>query len=277
MNKLTMGKLKSLARTIDDDIVKDGLCAVGTMEGVDATKGQYMVVGGIAVQSYLPSMCRRNTSDIDLCIRRPLNYEDFKTFSQSVRTWLEDYGYDISTRKYNSHFSLQAEKEDDDIVIEFSRRNQKSYDRASQRLEREFGNSRKKRVEERGAIYTVVSPEDIAVPKLVRSVNAVNRNPDLEGMLADFEGDLSDMKVQLLLREINDLREDAVYNPGDPEKAERLRLVSDTYDIRILSELTGFQIPYLEKAINDWNSLDKNDPIVKKLLSIMLPILAFNK
>ena len=268
-----MEKLKFLARTIDDAIVKDGLCAVSALEGRDPTKEQYMVVGGMAVQSYLPSMCRRSTSDIDLCIRRPLNYEDFKTFSQDVRAWLEDNGYSVSTRKYNTHFSLQAEKENGGLVIEFSRRNQKAFDKAQQRLEREFGNGRKKRVEERGAIYTVASPEDIVVPKLVRSVNSIRRNPDLGELINEFEGNLSDIKVQLLLRDINDLREDAVYNPGDPDKAERLRLVSDSYDIRILSELTGFQIPYLERAIRDWDSIDNNELVVKRLLSVMLPML----
>ena len=75
-----MRKLNYLARTIDDDIIKDGLCAVSVLSDDPESRNKYFVVGGVATQSYLPSSCRRPTSDIDLAVLRPLNYAEFKFF-----------------------------------------------------------------------------------------------------------------------------------------------------------------------------------------------------
>ena len=91
-----MEKLNSFAKTIDDKIVKDGLCAVATLDDSPDTKGLYFLVGGVATQSYIPSSCRRSTSDIDLAILRPLNYEEFKHLTKNITSYLQDNGYSFN-------------------------------------------------------------------------------------------------------------------------------------------------------------------------------------
>lgn len=250
-----MKKISSLAKTIDDDIVKEGLCAVGTLDDSQATKGLYFLVGGVAAQSYLPSSCRRPTSDLDLAILRPLNYEDFRGFSQNPVVYLRDNGYSVNLKKASRAFYLEVQNsKGDTTIIEFSRRNQKSFDGVAERLGREFSHSRKKLVEERSSTYAVASSEDIAIPKLARSVNSFLRNPLFERDVSHRRA-LSDAEVKKQLRGIEKLREEAMLNLGDIRTAEELRFVSDIYDIRVLSELSGFNESYLNEAANDWNSL----------------------
>jgi len=250
-----MEKLNSFAKTIDDKIVKDGLCAVATLDDSPDTKGLYFLVGGVATQSYIPSSCRRSTSDIDLAILRPLNYEEFKHLTKNITSYLQDNGYSVRTRKRSRAFSLVTEdKEGNTTIIEFSRRNQPSFDDVASRLGREFAHSRKKLVEERNSSYTVSSPEDIAIPKLARSVNSFLRNPAFERDVSHRRA-LSDSEIQKQLTDIKNLREEAILNLGDVRAAEELRFVSDIYDIRVLSELSGFNESYLNEAANDWNSL----------------------
>ena len=81
-------KLLISPKTVDDPFVKDGLEAVSLLDNEP-----YFVVGGIATQGYLPSACRRSTSDIDLCLTRPLGYKSFKEMMAPVFEYLHDKGY----------------------------------------------------------------------------------------------------------------------------------------------------------------------------------------
>lgn len=94
-----MNKQDYVPRTLDSRIVKDGLRAVSLLNRLSQNGGVYIVVGGMAVQGYLPSSYRRPTSDIDISVLRPLNYEDFKLFSKDMREYLQDNNYLTETKK----------------------------------------------------------------------------------------------------------------------------------------------------------------------------------
>ena len=60
-------------------------------------------------------------------------------------------------------------------------------------------------------------------------------------------------------------------NPSDYELAEQLRFMSDLYDIRILSEITGFNQRYLTLAENEWGVFDESSEERKKIMKSILP------
>ena len=92
-----MGKLKFEARTLDEDIVRDGLCALAALDNSSVSRQMAFLVGGIATQSYLPSSCRRPTSDMDLAVRRSLTYSEFRNFAKEAATWKEVHGLKTDT------------------------------------------------------------------------------------------------------------------------------------------------------------------------------------
>lgn len=254
-------KLKIRPLTFDDILVKDGLEAISTL----TNREPYYLVGGMAAQSYIPSRCRRPTSDIDLSVVRPLNYEDFKSFSKPVAEYLLDNGYNVQTRKRPRAFVLEIENiEGDKMLVEFSRRNKKSFDNSKKKLERELENSRRKIMETKKSTYVVVAPEDIMVPKLARSVNSLGRRPELKKDIPKEIMSLSDDYVRRRLNFINRFREDAMLSPGDLELAEELRFISDIYDIRILSEICGINVDYFYDSANDWNILSREITLEKE-------------
>jgi len=265
-----MKKLGIPGKTLDELIIRDCLCAVGTLDSAPDTKGLYFVVGGVGVQSYLPTSCRRPTSDLDLAILEPLNYEDFKQFSKRVREYLQDSGYEVGYRKNSRAFSLEVTDKDGSCLIEFARNSEESYEKKQKRLERERQHARKKIVEGEDVTYVVSAPEDIVVPKLARSVNSFRRNPLFERDVSQKQK-FSDEEVQRQLRKINELKKNAIYNLGDVLVAEELRFASDLYDIRLLSELTGFNEKYLVEAAGDWNSLNKDSNERNLLIRSVLP------
>jgi len=78
-------KFNFRARTLDDSVVRDGLESISVLNG----KEPYFLVGGVATQSYLPTRCRRPTSDIDFALVRPLSKPDFKEMITPVREYLQ--------------------------------------------------------------------------------------------------------------------------------------------------------------------------------------------
>jgi len=244
-------KLKAKPLTIDAGFTKDGLEAVSTLTG----KEPYYVVGGMATQSYLPTSCRRATSDIDLSVVRPLNYEDFKAMAKPVLEYLRDNGYAVETGRRSRAFNLDVGGNGEKLLIEFSRRNEKSFDRARKHLERELAHSKRKIVEGRSSTYSVAAPEDIIVPKLMRSVNSLRRNPKFNQYLPESEVALSEEYIQKRLAFINALRDESMDDPKNLTLFEELKLVSDIFDIRILSEIAGINSKYFDEAAHDWRSL----------------------
>ena len=89
---------------LDDYLAKEGIEAVSTL----MKKEPCYIVGGIATQSYLPTSCRRPTSDIDLSVVKPLNYADFKNLIKPVVEYLQDKGYECKTRKHSRAFKLEV-------------------------------------------------------------------------------------------------------------------------------------------------------------------------
>jgi|SRR3989338_8471 len=268
----SMKKATLTPKTIDEDIIKDILCSVGTLDDKIYTRDQYFLVGGIGVQGYLPTSCRRPTSDVDLAIMKPMNYEEFKLFSRLPFEYLNDLGYSVKTKKRSRVYSLDISNNEDSCILEFSRRNPENYKGMRKILERELENSRKKIVEERDSTYRVCSPEDLVVPKLMRSIHAMNRDYNLGTELSELSN-LSERTIKSRLKKIGELRRELQENPLSYETMEELRFISDTYDIRVLSELVGFNEAYLNIAAKDWDVItfpsNSRDFLIRNLLPII--------
>src|SRR3989344_662762 len=227
-----MKKLKFEARTLDDSMVRDGLCAVAALEDAPMSKQMAFLVGGIATQSYLPSSQRRPTSDIDLAVMRPLSYSEFKEFSKEAVSYLEDCHYITHSNKGHNSYNLTFfdPSTHQAAVIEFARRNPQNFEKISARLNREYENARTKFVEERGESYAVSSPEDIVVPKIVRGIGTLKRHPEF------FDN-----------------------------------LPSDNYDINLLSRAVGFNPEYLRESMSDWSILEERSGENVKLVDYLFP------
>jgi hypothetical protein len=260
-------KLKIIPRTLDDLLMRDGTSALSLLTGSEP----YYLVGGVAVQTYLPSVCRRPTSDIDCSFFGALNYEDFKKLVKPLCEFLQDNHYSTETRKYSRAYGIEfVNSEDESLIIEFGRRNAKSFEKARTRLERELEKSKLKIIEGTNSTCCVAAPEDLVAPKIVRSINSLKRNPFFSKYLTKEIMKLSEEEIRKQLEIISKLRNEAIYNPGGPEIAEELRFISDLYDSRILSELSGFNPEDFEKACADWNTYreesKERDLIVRSVL-----------
>ena len=267
-----MGKLDFRARTLDDEFVKEGLCAVSALEDNVISKGLSFVVGGVATQSYLPTIYRRPTSDIDMAVLMALNYEDFKEFSKSASEYLSDKGYDVHTKKGHISMQLVYSNGEDAAMIEFPRRNQNNFEKRAERLKREMEHTRNKLVEGRNSTYKVSSPEDIAIPKMVRGVGALGRNHLLNEFIKDNKPLIyTKNDIYKELTYISELRDEATLHPGNPELAEELRFISDIFDIRALSEQVGFNSKYLEEVIDSWDVLKVEPSTSQLLINYLLP------
>ncbi|MBS3072339.1 hypothetical protein J4477_00720 [Candidatus Pacearchaeota archaeon] len=258
-------------KTIDYPIVKNGLVAVSILNNSEP----YFVVGGVATQSYLPSSCRRDTADIDLCLIRPLSFPEFREMVVPLEEFLHDLGYTTEIKKGSRACTLTyTSSEQGSVSIEAPRRNDGNIARNIKRLEREYKNSRKKIIEGKDVSIKVSSPEDIAIPKLVRSIHAIGRYPYLEGYIPPTIEKLNDKIIERRLSRINQMRREAMTNPGDSEIAERLRFKSDLFDIRILGELAGFNECYWCEAEADWNTLREYSDLKNVILNAVTPDLS---
>ena len=266
-----MAKTDIVPKTIDSTIVIDGLRALRALDDQDQSRGLYLVVGGTAVQTYLPSENRRPTSDIDLSVVRPLNYEEFKRFVKPVYETLADAGYQVEMKKRDSRFQLNvcdAEREDS-LSIEFSRRNNEKFKKLQSRLERELQQGRRKAIAGTSSSYLVAAPEDIAVPKLVRGVGTLERLPELYPELTiiyqpqpNFNGILNHVVGERAVAQ----------KTKDPKQVETARLKADLYDVMTLATFVGYNAGYLQLAAQEWNKLrEKSAPrdfLVEKLLHL---------
>lgn len=263
-----MNKQDYVPRTLDSRIVKDGLRAVSLLNRLSQNGGVYIVVGGMAVQGYLPSSYRRPTSDIDISVLRPLNYEDFKLFSKDMREYLQDNNYLTETKKKNNSFCINIiPKNDHPIVIEFSRRNSRKFEIERSRLEKEVENARIKELET-GESYFVSSPEDIAAPKIVRGIGSVKRNPELIEEASLFDT-VHPEEIPVILENISFLRGQAK-GEGNLAIKEKARLISDLYDIKMLSGTVGFNQKYMQEVISRWDALKEPSAEKASLIRFLL-------
>ncbi|MEM4330417.1 MAG: hypothetical protein QW273_00200 [Candidatus Pacearchaeota archaeon] len=269
-----MEKIKYRAKTIDDYFIVEGLCGIAQLEKESKSKESWFLVGGIAVQSYLPSSCRRPTSDIDLALLVPLNYESFKEYSKPVKEYLQDKGFQVEEKKGHNTFILKYKKDEETGVIEFARRNKQNLKRIIKRLEEEMKNTRLKVIEGKREFYRVSSPEDIISPKMVRSIMILKEFPELkEEYLTKKIYPLTEKKIEESLNEIEKIKEEARLSEGNLEIACRLRFVSDIYDIKVLSELTGFNEDYLKESLYRWSKNREDSEEKNILMKSLLPFI----
>lgn len=263
-NEITR-KLNFVPRTLDDCMVRDGLEAVSLLDN------QYLV-GGIATQSYLPTSCRRPTSDIDFSVVRPLQYRDFKSMIAPVREYLHDKEYTTETKKRSRAYSLDVSSpKGEGLCLEFARRNAQNFEKKRKHLEREFENANSKIIEGRESTYKVCRAEDIAIPKLVRSIGSLKRNPYFFSYIFEEFSPLTDEEIKRQLERISEIREEAMINLPNPELAEKLRFISDLYDVRILSEITGFNEKYLAEVGREWDTFNDYSEARERLVRAVLP------
>jgi len=268
-------KLNFKPHTLDEKIIQDGLGAVGTLEDFPFSKDVSFVVGGIATQSYLPSSCRRGTTDIDLAVLMPLSFSEFKVFSKSSEEYLRSNSYDVSLKKGHNSYQILYSDTENSGVVEFSRRGPANFNRISDRLSKELTRSRKKIAEGKDSTYRVASPEDIVTPKLVRSINSLARNLDyLVDVSEGSEFQVTDEGVKGRLGKIAKLREEAVMHIGDPRLSERLRIVSDLYDIRMLSVLAGLNEETFLESMSLWDSFLRHPKEKNIIFKYVLPRLS---
>jgi hypothetical protein len=138
-------------------------------------------------------------------------------------------------------------------------------------LERELINAKRKIIEERNATYSVAAPEDIVIPKLVRSINSLIRHPEFREYIPQSELSLSDEYIAERLDFINHLREVCMDSIQDLELFEKLKFISDIFDIRVLSEIAGINTNYFEKSSDDWRVLRDNSHQKEILSNFILP------
>jgi len=97
-----------LPTTLESKITQEGISALSQLNN-SPLKDDYFVVGGVAVQSYLPTEYRRPTSDIDVCLVRPIHgREEFKSLVAPCITYLKDRGYEVSYEKASGNFKIKA-------------------------------------------------------------------------------------------------------------------------------------------------------------------------
>ncbi len=252
-----MAKCEYTPKTLDDQIIKDGLCAVSELSQDPISRDKFYVVGGMATQTYLPSRCRRGTCDIDLAVLSRLNKEDFRVFSRRAREYLEDNGYTLRDRKSQCAFVLEYFDENGVCFIEFPRFSEKRFGEKYDALKREREHANVKIMEGTYETCFFANQVDIVVPKLVRSINSLKRNPVFERYLGGARQSLSDDLVVQSLRDIEELKREAMERPDDAEQGELLKFVSDLYDIRILSEIAGLNPNYFNISASAWNTLNE--------------------
>ena len=232
--------------TVSSEIVKRGIKAVEHIDLSPELRSHYFIVGGTAVQSYLPSQFHRPTADIDVWLLYPIsNKTEFVTRIAPCVEYLQDEGYQTSIQKKSRNFSIGVAKDNEDpaFYIEFSRRNLDKYKEVEARLIRERRNIRQKKVDD--AILRVAAPEDIAIPKLVRGVGTLSRRSHMREIITRKYS--SQLPLQQLLYDAIQAR--ASLGDGVFEDS---RIQSDLYDITSLNQFVGYNKDYFEQASLEW-------------------------
>ncbi len=269
-----MGETRKLyfsPRILDERIVKDSLEAVSYI----GERESLFLVGGVGIQSYLPTLCRRPTSDVDYAVARPLTYSDFKQIVKPAEEFLRDFDYSVEPKKASRSYMMiiQNKENSESLAVEVARHNEKSFQGKRKRLEKELENSKTKIIEGRTKSYRVACPEDLVVPKLVRTINSLKRNPFYSSLYKNLTF-FSDKNVIRNLEMINSIREEAMINPGDLGLAERLRFISDLYDVRMMAEITGFNESSFYEAGNNWRTLREDSQEREEIFRVALPKLS---
>jgi hypothetical protein len=257
-----MKKLVYGFRTLDDPLAKKAIEGMGRLEDKTVSKGLSMVVGGFAVQSYLPENQRRPTADIDVLVGKPLTNSEFKEFSKPFLEFFVENGYPAHTKKGHSAYYVCVESKNEDegnMIIDFSRRNDEKFKKDEKMILRELEHSKVKPLEKETA-YRVCSSEDIILTKLVRIINCANRGYDFK------KTDIKSMQKM-----INDMRTDAISNLGDETISTDLRINSDVYDIICLYSLAGLNSEYLLQGKEDWETITKDSPRKREIVDYLLP------
>ncbi len=269
-------KIEYPSRTIDDDIVRKGISAISVFNHFPDRKDVYVVVGGVATQSYLPSTCRRPTADIDIALGKPLPTEkEFRDFVKPVVEQLKDNGFLIdyigkgrSNRSWTLSTSIPKSPGKEEIILGFTKDNSKSFKPKQERRERKIRNGRLKTIEERGEVYRVASPEDIIFPKFVRLGKILTEFPEFSDLLDPYQHEITDGLIRSTMNTIADQRARLLVGYNRKEDSKN-RVICDSYDIRILYELPGINEDYFRESVRFWPMSSVDDNVKRKLPPLM--------
>ncbi|MBI2105904.1 hypothetical protein HYT56_03645 [Candidatus Woesearchaeota archaeon] len=242
-----------VSRTLDDAVIRDGLSAISRLKD---SERRYAVMGGIATQSYLPTICRRPTIDIDVLIEGVTNREAFVKFVEPTQDYFRDKGYTTSfnRREFSWNFSARSPS-DEAILMEFSRFSQSFYPVKKSLVERELDNRRTKFIEGREDSYCVLAPEDIAVPKIGRLITVLEENPNFDKYIEPFTKPMSTETIRYALNKTRDVKERVALTPEEVKDFLAGRFISDAYDVRMLGEQVGFDSDYFNKVVGSWKEV----------------------
>ena len=226
---------------LNDPIVLDSICSINYLEEKSGIKGR--IAGGMGVQSYIPQSLYRETIDLDFSLIWRGSVTEFKELCNPLIEFLKEKGYDLHVHKKRSTYDAFLSKEGDSFVIQHPRRSKKYFEERRKSLERETVNQRI--ITKQGISYGVLSPEDLTVTKLHRSLifsNTYNlwipKYASVEALRNFSKG----IKRKIL--------------ENFAERSERnialLKLINDCYDLKCLSENVELNSNYFAEVVKDW-------------------------
>ena len=164
-------------RNIDDLVVRDSLSAISALESYPNSADSSLIVGGIAVQSYMASRLRRGTSDIDVVVAKALvTGGDFKEFVKPLVEYFKDNNFSVEEDEKSTSWNIiptskkngRYQREESTLLSFSKHKTRKDFEKKQFLIEKEMDDSRIHYIEKGEGSYRALSPEYIIVPKFGR-------------------------------------------------------------------------------------------------------------
>ncbi len=235
--------------TIKSGIVRDALYCIGQNPLPDSYIG-----GGLSLQFTLPDQLHRITCDIDLSTTRLTTVGDYRAYVTGAFDSLVQRGYSLEMERSRNTLDAHLERDNDHLMVQLPRRNEKNLQARKVILEREVEQARN--IIYSGQNLKVMAYEDLIVHKLMRSTTFM----DAYGLKLPQKKSLGEMKEDL-----DDLKErfDRTHFSLTPEEAARdlasIRLYADVFDIRAVLTCfpDEFDKSYLQEAMDSFHTDDE--------------------
>jgi len=240
---------------IEDPIVLDGIRGINSVKEIKKFKGY--VGGGMAVQGYLPKEEYRDTIDLDFTLLWNGRWTNFKDVMEPLVDSLKKEGYHFEYQKKGMTYEVTLSKPEGSLLLQHPRKSPGNYERNKSCLEREISNSRV--LTKGGVSYSALSPEDLALHKLCRSLTFKDRyslsfpnHCDMASLKKSADALRAELKDRWPSVEIQDVA--------------RFRLINDLLDVRCLATHAGFNKSYFEESSVDWECERANSTDFSRLL-----------
>jgi len=252
--------------TINSPIVLDCLEAT-----INCEKPLLFSGGLVGVQSYVKENPRlfRTSSDIDTSFA---NYAPtFSEFKDTIYADLFDNlsnGYKISSpKKKRQVYEAYISDDDNNLVLQVSRRSKLNFEKNKSRIKREYENGVVQTLDK--IKYKVLSPEDIILHKILRIIKYrdcynINYTAAAREDLSNQQKTIKHLKKELQANLTN-------LDPEiTPRKIAEVRALADIYDIQLLDSKVGIDKDYFKYAKADWSNkitdANKDQKLIKTLI-----------